>query len=260
MGKAQFFTLLNLTSGFHQIELAERTREKTAFSVNNGKYEFCRLPFGLKNAPSIFQRAIDDVLREQIGKACYVYVGDVIIFFESKEDHVKHIDWVLKSLYDAGMRISHEKFKCFKKTVEYLGFVVTRGGITTFPDKVKVILNFKPQSNLFDLRSFLGLSTYYRYFIKGYAAIAKILTELLKGDNGKVSANQSRKVNINLITKQLETFDRLKNTLTSQDVLFRYPDFKKNFVLTNGRLGTWPRCFLVPRRSPDNNDFKNIVG
>ena len=82
MGKAQFFTTLDLKSGFHQIELAERDREKTAFSVNNGKYEFCRLPFGLKNAPSIFQRAIDDVLREQIGKTCYVYVDDEIIFSE----------------------------------------------------------------------------------------------------------------------------------------------------------------------------------
>jgi len=134
LGKAQFFTTLDLKSGFHQIELAERDREKTAFSVNNGKYEFCRLPFGLKNAPSIFQRAIDDVLREQIGKTCYVYVDDVIIFSECKEQHVKHIDWVLKSLYDAGMRISQEKSKFFKKAVEYLGFVVTRGGLQTSPD------------------------------------------------------------------------------------------------------------------------------
>jgi len=80
LGKSKFFTTFDLKSGFHQILLAEKDREKTAFSVANGKYEYCRLPFGLKNAPSIFQRAIDDVLREQIGKSCYVYVDDVIIF------------------------------------------------------------------------------------------------------------------------------------------------------------------------------------
>ena len=72
LGEAKYFTTLDLKSGFHQIELLENDREKTAFSVNNGKYEFCRLPFGLKNAPSIFQRAIDDVLRDQIGKSCHL--------------------------------------------------------------------------------------------------------------------------------------------------------------------------------------------
>ncbi|KAH8336032.1 hypothetical protein KR074_003115 [Drosophila pseudoananassae] len=97
LGKAQFFTTLDLKSGYHQIYLPEKDREKTSFSVNGGKYEFCRLPFGLKNAGSIFQRAIDDVLREEIGKICYVYVDDVIIFSENETEHVKHIDKPLVS-------------------------------------------------------------------------------------------------------------------------------------------------------------------
>ena len=97
LGKARFFTTLDLKSGFHQIELAERDREKTAFSVNGGKYEFCRLPFGLKNGPSMFQRAIDDVLREHIGKICYVYVDDVIVFSETEKEHVEDISIVLKN-------------------------------------------------------------------------------------------------------------------------------------------------------------------
>ena len=91
LGSAKFFTTLDLKSGFHQIELSERNREKTGFSVN-GKYEFRRLPFGLKNAPSIFQRAIDNILREQRGKICYVYIDDIIIYSQTEE---VHINWVL---------------------------------------------------------------------------------------------------------------------------------------------------------------------
>ncbi|KAH8360710.1 hypothetical protein KR200_003963 [Drosophila serrata] len=79
-------------SSYHQITLAERDREKTSFSVNGGKYEFRRLPFGLKNAGSIFQRTIDDILREQIGKFCYVYVDDVIVFSEDENAHIRHVD------------------------------------------------------------------------------------------------------------------------------------------------------------------------
>lgn len=106
LGKVRFFTTLDLKSGYHQIYLAEQDKEKTSFSVNGCKYEFCRLPFGLKNVGSTFQRAIDDVLRENIGRICYVYVNDVIIFSENERDDVKHIDTVLKNLCEANMRVS----------------------------------------------------------------------------------------------------------------------------------------------------------
>ena len=179
LGKAQYFTTLDLKSGFHQILLAENDREKAAFSVRNGKYEFCRLPFGLKNAPSIFQRAIDDVLREQIGKTCYVFVDDVIIFSENMENHVKHIAWVLDRLYEANMRVSREKSHFFKESVEYLGFLVSRGGIKTCPNKVKAIHSYEQPTTLFNVRSFLGLASYYRCFIKDFASIAKPISDIL---------------------------------------------------------------------------------
>jgi len=82
LGNAKYFTTLDLTSGFHQIYMLESDTPKTAFSTLNGKYEFLRLPFGLKNAPAVFQRMIDDVLREHIGKICYVYIDDIIVFSE----------------------------------------------------------------------------------------------------------------------------------------------------------------------------------
>lgn len=92
LGKARYFTTLDLKSGYHQIN-----REKNSISANNGKYEFCHLPFGIKNASSIFQRAINDVSRDFIGQNWYVYVDDVIVFFESEKEHVAH------GLYRASM-------------------------------------------------------------------------------------------------------------------------------------------------------------
>lgn len=173
LGQAKFFTTLDLKSGYHQIYLAEHDREKTSFSVNGGKYEFCRLPFGLKNAGSIFQRAIDDVIREHIGKFCYVYIDDVIIYSTNEAEHVRHIDTVLECLCSANMLVAQEKTQFFKESVEFLAFVVTKNGATTDPEMVKAIQNFPGPKNLFSLRSFLGLANYYRNFIKDFAAIAK---------------------------------------------------------------------------------------
>jgi len=121
MGESQFFTTLDLKSGFYQTELAEKDREKTAFSINNGKYEFCRLPFGLKNAPSIFQRAIDAVVREGISMLCCVYADDDIIFSKTKEDHVRDVDWVLRKLLKAGMRVSQENQSSLKRALNTWG-------------------------------------------------------------------------------------------------------------------------------------------
>lgn len=142
LGQSAYFSTIDLKSGFHQILLKEEDREKTAFSLNNGKYEYCRLPFGLKNAPSIFQRAIDDVLREHIGKFCHVYIDDVIIFSKTAEQHLLDIQTVLDKLYNANMRVSPEKSTFFKKEVEYLGFLVSEQGIKTCPSKVKDIVDF----------------------------------------------------------------------------------------------------------------------
>jgi len=166
LGKAKCFTTLDLKSGFQQILLAKNDREKTAFSVGNAKYEFCRLPFGLKNAPTIFHRAIDDVLREQIGKSCYVYVDDVIIFSENMREDMKHIAWLLDKLYEANMRVARKKSNFLKESVEYLGFVVSRGGVGTCPNKVDAVRNYEQQTTLFNVRSLFGLASYYRCFIK----------------------------------------------------------------------------------------------
>ena len=237
LGRGKLFSKVDLKSGFHQIVLRESDREKTAFSVNNGKYEFCRLPFGLKNAPRIFQRALDDILREAIGRFVFVYMDDIIIFSESAELHLQHIEWVLDVLYKANMRVSREKSEFLLREVEYLGFIVSKDGVKTCPDKVAAILNFPAPITLFDVRSFIGLAGYYRRFIRDFASIAKPLTELLKGENGLISANKSKGVAISLSSEQLDSFNRLRRILASEDVILQYPDFKQAFDVTTDASG-----------------------
>ena len=138
-------------------------------------------------------------MREHIGKICYVYVDDVIIFSENEFDHVKHIDTILKCLCDANMRVSQEKTQFFKESIEFLGFVVTKNGAKTDPEKVRAIREYVEPKNLFSLRSFLGLASYYRGFIKDIASIARPLTNILKGENETVRKHMSKKIKIELM-------------------------------------------------------------
>jgi len=232
LGKNQFFSTIDLKSGFHQILLKESDKEKTAFSVNNGKFEFNRLPFGLKNAPAIFQRALDDILRDHIGVRCYVYIDDIVIFAKTKEEHFQNLEIVFRTLLDANLKVQVDKCEFLKEELEFLGFIVSKDGLKTNPKKVKAIAHYPVPTNLKELRSFLGLSGYYRRFIRDYAKIAKPLTNLLRGEEGRISKSQSKKKPITLDENALEAFNKLRNTLVSNEVMLAFPDFEKDFQLT----------------------------
>lgn len=105
LGKSTYFTTLDLKSGFHQIEMDENSRQKTAFSTDLGHYEFLRMPFGLKNAPATFQRAMNSILGELIGTVCYVYLDDVIVFGRSLNEHITNLGKVLEKLENANLKI-----------------------------------------------------------------------------------------------------------------------------------------------------------
>lgn len=228
----RYFSVLDLKSGFHQIPLKESDIEKTAFAINNGKYEFVRLPFGLKNAPAIFQRTLDDILREHLGKICFVYIDDIIIFSQDEMSHAKNLETIFKTLNDANMKIQLDKCEFYKDQVEFLGFVVTTEGIRSNPKKVDAIANFPIPKTLKSLRSFLGMSGYYRRFVKDYAKIAKPMTKLLRGEDGRLPKNISAKKEVKLDQEALDAFRKIINTLVSEDLLLVYPDFSKEFHLT----------------------------
>jgi len=194
---------------------------KTVFSTLNGKYEFLRLPFGLKNAPAVFQRMIDDVLREHIGKICYIYIDDIIVFSKDYESHWRNLRAVFEKLGKAKLQVNLEKTQ----------FLRTADGIRADEKKVRAIKEMPPPTNLKELKSFLGMTSYYRKFICDYAKVAKPLTNLTRGEHAQVQASQSKNISISLDVEGEKAFDDLKTILASSEVL-AFTDFRKPFHLT----------------------------
>lgn len=221
LGRCQYFTTLDLAKGFHQIEIEEEDIHKTAFSVEGGHYEFLRMPFGLKTAPATFQRLMNNILRDYINRICLVYLDDVIIFSTSLQEHMNSIKLIFNRLKEANLKVQLDKSEFLKRETEFLGHIVTPNGIKTNPKKVECVKNFPIPKNTKQIKQFLGLTGYYRKFIKDYSLIAKPMTRYLKKDT-----------KINVSDPEYEkSFNTLK-TLLIHDPILAYPDFTKQFTLT----------------------------
>lgn len=249
LGRAKIFSTIDLESGFHQILIKEGDREKTAFSINHAKFHFIRMPFGLKNAPRIFQRCVNDILDKYIGKFAYVYIDDVLIFSDSLEEHMQHISIIFQALHEANMKISNEKSHFFKPEIEFLGHIIKYQKITVDPEKIATIRDYEVPRTLKQLRSFLGLAGYYRKFIRDFAKITKPLTLHLRSENGLVKAKQSSKVPITLDKAALDAFDTIKLLLQEQVELYQ-PDFNKPFELTTDASNFAIGAVLSQERHP----------
>lgn len=173
-----WFSTLDLISGYWQVEIEESDREKTAFSVGSGLWQFVVMPFGLCNAPATFERLMECVLRGLSWQICLVYLDDIIVIGRSFEEHLKNLREVFLRLRSANLKLSPKKCTLFAKEVKYLGHTVSADGIKTDPDKIKAIKDWPTPKDKRQLRSFLGLATYYRRFVKGFAQIAKCLHQL----------------------------------------------------------------------------------
>jgi len=126
LGKARYFSTLDLASGFHQIEMNPDDIPKTAFTVEGGHYEFIRMPFGLKNAPATFQRVMDNIFGALIGTICLVYLDDIIIFSTSLQDHLIHLKTIFERLRSANFKVQLTKSNFFRKETEFLGHIVSQ--------------------------------------------------------------------------------------------------------------------------------------
>ena len=178
---SRWFSVLDLKSGYYQIEMEEVDKPKTAFVTPLGFWEFNRMPQGVTNAPSTFQRLMEKCMGDLHLKEVLVFLDDLIIFSDTLEEHESRLLRVLHRLRDYGLKLSPEKCKFFQSSVRYLGHVVSEQGVETDPEKIRALRSWPVPRTLKELRSFLGFAGYYRRFINGYAALAKPLNDLTKG-------------------------------------------------------------------------------
>jgi len=137
-----WFTTLDLKSGYWQIKLRSQDKEKTAFSIGNGLWQFTVMPFGLCNAPATFERLMEKVLRPVLNKICMVYLDDVIIFGKTFEEMVENLREVFLLLRKANLKLNPKKCVFFKREVKYLGYLISEKGISTDPEKIEAVRNW----------------------------------------------------------------------------------------------------------------------
>jgi hypothetical protein len=177
---ANYFSKIDLKSGYHQIRMREGDEWKTTFKTNEGLYEWLVMPFGLTNAPSTFMRLMNEVLREFIGKFVVVYLDDILIFSKTKAEHLKHLAIVMRRLQQEKLLVNMKKCSFMKTELIYLGFVISANELKMDPEKVEVIKNWPSPRNVFEVRSFHGLASFYRKFIRNFSGISAAMMDTVK--------------------------------------------------------------------------------
>ncbi|GBC54389.2 enzymatic polyprotein, putative [Rhizophagus irregularis DAOM 181602=DAOM 197198] len=223
--KAKWFSSIDLAAGFHQIEMDERDKAKTAFVCAKGLYEYNVMPFGLTNAPATFQRVMDEILEEFIDDFVVVYIDDIMIFSENLEDHMEHLEKVLKRLQEHNLIIKLKKCKFLERDIEFLEHIVGNGRLRPDEKKIEKVQGIKEPETVKEVRSFLGLCSYYRKFVENFSKIAKPLTSLVKKETEFIWGEEQQKA-----------FDTLKEKLTKYPIL-QYPNYEKEFILITDASG-----------------------
>jgi transposase InsO family protein len=215
----RYFTALDCVSAFWQIPLAEKDKHKTAFRCHMGQYEYNVMPQGIINGPAFFQRYVDTVLGSLKFQCALAYADDVLVYSPTFEQHVAALDKVFAQFRTVGFHFKAKKSSFAMPTVAYLGHVVSADGIAPDPMKVKAIADAVPTSRE-DIRSWHGLASYYRKFIRNFSKLVRPLTVFM---NSKLPWK-------GLTTDMRQAIDGVKAALTCRPIL-DYPDFSSEFEI-----------------------------
>lgn len=219
LANSKWFSSMDLNSGFWQVGMAEDHKEKTAFSTSLGLFHFKVMPFGLCNSPSTLSRLLEDVLRGLQWEECLLYMDDIIVPGSTFAEALQRLENIFERLRDANFKLKPSKCNLFQKSVKFLGHVVSEEGVQTDPDKTEAIKNWPIPTTPKDVRSFLGLCSYYRRFVHGFANTAKPLHKLCEKNVKFIWTDECQ-----------QAFDALKTALMTPPVL-AYPIPGKTFIL-----------------------------
>lgn len=207
-----WFTTLDLASGYYQIPIAEESKEKTAFVTPQGQFEYNRMPFGLVNAPSVFQRTMNKIIQKSpVRSYALVYMDDILIPSKSFDEGMHRLEEVLQLLQSSGLTLKMSKCSFFFDKIDYLGYEVSANGVRPGFLKTEAVSKFPTPGNVHEVRRFLGLASFFRRFVKGFATIAQPLTALLKKDCAWHWGEE-----------QVKSFQTLKRCLVERPVLALY--------------------------------------
>lgn len=216
---ARWFTTLDLARGFWQIAMDPESIPYTAFMTPFGQYEFLVMPFGLKQAPGWFQLLMNDVLREEIGRICVVYLDDIIIYSKSFDQHIQDVRQILQRIEQAVLQIKLKKCKFFRQRIPFLGHIISEQGIQTDPEKVQAMQELTKPTSLRDVQAIMGLFQYYKSFVKDFTRIAAPIYKVMK----KTQPFYWHQ-------KQQQAFSQLKQKMLEAPIL-AHPDYTKEFIL-----------------------------
>ncbi|CAI7873506.1 unnamed protein product [Closterium sp. NIES-54] len=208
VGEARYFLKLDLRSGYHQVWIQSEDIPKTSFRTCYGHYEFRVLPFGLTNAPATFQGMMQSIFSDFIDKFLVVFIDDLLVYSRTREKHLKHLELVLAQLSEHRLYARRSKCEFAKTKLSFLGHVISHGRLEVDNSKVAVLKQWKQPRTVKEVQAFLGLANYYRRFVKGFAAVAAPLADLLRKDSS-----------FSWGALQQQAFEQLKTSLTSPPAL-----------------------------------------
>jgi hypothetical protein len=244
---ANFFSKMDLKSGYHQIRMREGDEWKTTFKTNEGLYEWLVMPFGLTNAPSTFMILMNEILKDFIGKFVVVYMDDILIFIKTKEEHLRHLTLVMRRLQQEKLLINLKKSSFMKTKLIYLGFVISSNELKMDLEKVKEIKEWLSLRSMFEVRSFHGLASFYRKFIRDFSGICAPMMDIVK----------KKHKYFNWTEEAERSFNTLKEKIIERPILV-LPNFEKTFQVRCDASGVAIGEFLSEDNRPVSYFSENL--
>lgn len=243
---AKVFSTLDLENGFFHVPVSESSRKYTSFVTHSGQYQFKRVPFGLSNSPSVFQRYINSIFRDLMRQnIALTYIDDIIIPAEDDESAVRNLKLVMERCKEFGLKLNFDKCRFLKRKILFLGHEIENQKIMPSPSKVEALVKYKTPQNLKQVESFLGLANYFRKFIYNFSIIAKPLTDLKKHN-----------VKFEFGERQLFAFNKLKEVMSETPVLKIFNESHETELHTDASMDGYGAILL--QKCPEDGELHPV--